>query len=321
MIDLTPLEVRQKKGDFRRSLRGYDAELVNDFLDLVADRMEELVKQNMDLQDAVGDLREELGSYRKKEQSLSDALMTAQQLRDEARGHAEKEGELLVREARLAAEAARQEATKALAREEETLRQVRARRGQLVESFRRMLERELNELEVIEEALELEAQTGEARAAGGARPPAPVAPEPAPGSQPASAPAAEIDLESGTGTESEPELESGSALEAEPAVEAPVAPDTLGAPDLETPESASPESASPEPESPAVEQGDGLLDIESFETEPPRPPRRRLNTSETSADESKQGQGEGKAARREGPADDEDEDDLQEDWLKSLVEE
>jgi DivIVA domain-containing protein len=40
MIDLTPLEVRQKKGDFRRAVRGYDPELVNDFLDLVADRRE-----------------------------------------------------------------------------------------------------------------------------------------------------------------------------------------------------------------------------------------------------------------------------------------
>ena len=56
MIDLTPLEVRLKKGDFRRGFRGYDQELVNDFLDLVADRMEELVKENMELRDSVESL-------------------------------------------------------------------------------------------------------------------------------------------------------------------------------------------------------------------------------------------------------------------------
>ena len=40
MIDLTPLEVRKKKGDFRRGLRGYDPPQVDDFLDIVADRLE-----------------------------------------------------------------------------------------------------------------------------------------------------------------------------------------------------------------------------------------------------------------------------------------
>ena len=50
MIDLTPLEVRQKKNDFQRAFRGYDAELVNDFLDLVADKLtatEELFTQHL----------------------------------------------------------------------------------------------------------------------------------------------------------------------------------------------------------------------------------------------------------------------------------
>ena len=156
MIDLTPLEVRQKKGDFRRAVRGYDAELVNDFLDLVADRMEELVKQNMGLRDSVESMEGELEEYRKKQGALSDALMTAQKLREDARSHAEKEGELLVREARLAAETARQDGARALLREEDALRQVRARRAQLVQSFRRLLERELSELEAVEETLELE---------------------------------------------------------------------------------------------------------------------------------------------------------------------
>ena len=169
MIDLTPLEVRQKKGDFRRAFRGYDVELVNDFLDLVADRMEELVKENMALNDSVEALEQELADYREKETALSEALMAAQKLREDAKAHAEKEGELLIREAKADAEEARQNVSRALAREEDTLRQVRARRAQLVSSFRRLLERELNELAVIEESLELTAEVEEAedrRAAG-----------------------------------------------------------------------------------------------------------------------------------------------------------
>ena len=44
MIDLTPLDVRKKRGDFRKSMRGYDPQEVDTFLDLVAMRMEELVQ-------------------------------------------------------------------------------------------------------------------------------------------------------------------------------------------------------------------------------------------------------------------------------------
>ena len=180
MIDLTPLEVRQKKGDFRRAFRGYDAELVNDFLDLVADRREELVQQNLALTDRVATLEEELEDYKGKEAALSDALMAAQRLREDARKHAEKESDLMIREARAEAEEARQRAAKSLAREEETLRQVRARRASLVESFRHLLEREIKELDVIEEALELraDAEKAEDRRVAGRRPePRPTSPD------------------------------------------------------------------------------------------------------------------------------------------------
>lgn len=170
MIDLTPLEVRQKKGDFRRGFRGYDVELVNDFLDLTADRMEELARENMALSERVETLESEVREFREKERSLSEALMTAQRLREDARSLAEKEGELLIREARSAAESARDEAVRMLAREEQALRQVRARRSELVASFRRLLERELSELAVIEETLELSAEAEEEPAA--ASPPA-----------------------------------------------------------------------------------------------------------------------------------------------------
>lgn len=174
MIDLTPLEVRQKKGDFRRAMRGYDPELVNDFLDLVADRLEELVKENLALRDAAGAVQDELTAYRHKEQALSEALMSAQKLREEARGHAEREGDLVLREARLAAESLRQEALRQTVREEEALRQVQARRVQLVESFRQLLERQMRELDAIQQTLEL--PTG-APASGRARPTAPAVPE------------------------------------------------------------------------------------------------------------------------------------------------
>ena len=51
MIDLTPLDVRKKKGDFSRALRGYETAMVDEFLELAAERMEELVRENASLRE------------------------------------------------------------------------------------------------------------------------------------------------------------------------------------------------------------------------------------------------------------------------------
>lgn len=155
MTHLTPIEVRSKKGGFRRSFGGYEADLVDDYLDLVADRLEQLIRQNIELSEAARTLQAEVEEYRGRREALAEAVMSAQKLREDVRGQAERESELLVREARLQAEDSRQEVARSLAHEEETLRQVRARRAEEMGAFRRLLHRELTELNVIEEALKL----------------------------------------------------------------------------------------------------------------------------------------------------------------------
>ena len=67
MIDLTPLEVRKKKGDFRRTLRGYEPALVDDFLDLAADRIEQLTRDHTAASQRLTDLERRVGEYRDRE--------------------------------------------------------------------------------------------------------------------------------------------------------------------------------------------------------------------------------------------------------------
>jgi DivIVA domain-containing protein len=104
MIDLTPLEVRKKKGDFRRTMRGYDPELVDDFLDLVADRLEQLVRDNLTLQDRVARQDDQVKDYRDRERALTEALVSAQEMREEVRRQAAREAELATRSAQQEAE-------------------------------------------------------------------------------------------------------------------------------------------------------------------------------------------------------------------------
>ena len=91
MIDLTPLDVRKKKGDFARAMRGYEPAAVDHFLDLTADRMEELVRESSTLKQRTAELGESVESFRQREHAMNEALISAQQLREEVRTQASRE--------------------------------------------------------------------------------------------------------------------------------------------------------------------------------------------------------------------------------------
>jgi len=153
MIDLTPLDVRKKKGDFRRAVRGYDTELVDDFLDMVAERLEELVKQNVALSERAEHLQEQVASFREREKALNEALVTAQQLRAEAQVQADREADLMRREAQSQADRIIEEGQRSYREIARDIEALHTRRRQFVRAFGTLLERYLSELEVEEARL------------------------------------------------------------------------------------------------------------------------------------------------------------------------
>jgi DivIVA domain-containing protein len=155
MIDLTPLDVRKKKGDFKRGLRGYDAAQVDDFLDIVADRMETLVREHSSFTERVARLEQQVAEYREREKALTEALVTAQEMREEMRAQVAREAELLRRQAEQEAGRIRADATQLREREEEMLRDLRSRQMQFVQTYRTFLERELADLQSIARGLEM----------------------------------------------------------------------------------------------------------------------------------------------------------------------
>lgn len=162
MIDLTPLDVRKKKGDFRRALRGYEPEVVDAFLDLAAERLEELVRENATLRERNAQLTASLESYRGREQAMNEALVTAQQLREEVRAQASRDSEMALREARGDAERILAEARQKAVAAVESARRVHAQRRRFLRSFRAFVERQLADIEMEEEGL-AEALRGEER--------------------------------------------------------------------------------------------------------------------------------------------------------------
>jgi DivIVA domain-containing protein len=94
---LTPLDVR--KQEFRRSLRGYEPLGVEDFRGRVADELERILREKAVLEERVAALAEQLRAYRERERAMNEALVAAQQLREETRAGAQREAQVVVREA------------------------------------------------------------------------------------------------------------------------------------------------------------------------------------------------------------------------------
>lgn len=101
-MNITPLDIR--KQEFNRKMRGYDPDEVQGFLERVATALEEANAAIATFEERMKEAESRLGHYRLIEQNLQDAALTVQRSLDETRRLAEKEAELIVREAHSRAE-------------------------------------------------------------------------------------------------------------------------------------------------------------------------------------------------------------------------
>ncbi len=146
---LTALDVRRY--DFGNALRGYDRARVDQFRDQIAEELERLARVNQELEAKARNFHEQLKAFRDRDKALNEALVSAQQLRGEIRQQAEREAQLIVREAQAEAAQAVQKVREDVRRAEEELQQLwRARRSYLAQ-LRHHLERQLTELHAAEE--------------------------------------------------------------------------------------------------------------------------------------------------------------------------
>ncbi len=94
---LTPLDIHNR--EFKKVLRGYAEAEVDEFLDQVVRDFEQLLRENEDLRSRIEELEARLGHYRSLEETLQNTLVVAQATAEEVKAAANKEAELVVREA------------------------------------------------------------------------------------------------------------------------------------------------------------------------------------------------------------------------------
>ncbi len=94
---LSPLDI--KKQEFTRTLRGYDQEEVQAFLDMLAGQWEELLAEQRRTEDRVRELKAKMEHYEKVEEALQEALLTARENSKQTLENAKQEAMLLVKKA------------------------------------------------------------------------------------------------------------------------------------------------------------------------------------------------------------------------------
>src|SRR5262245_33405964 len=148
MIDetfhLTPLDVRRY--EFGTALRGYDRERVDQFREQVAEELERLARVNQDLDAKAKSFHEQLRAFRERDKAINEALVSAQQLRGEIREQAEREAQLIIREARADADKLMENSRNELRRMEDQIAALERSRRSYLAQIRVMLERQLTEI-------------------------------------------------------------------------------------------------------------------------------------------------------------------------------
>ena len=156
---LTPIDIQQQQ--FSRSMRGFDRREVEVFLDLAAQQMGEVIAENNELRVEMKRLKQEVEDHRDREETLREAMLTAQRAIEEIRDQAHKEAVVIVADAELRAEKILHDAHNRLTHLIDDVNQLKRQRVRAIEEVRGVLNTHRRILDVYNDDTESNAPEGE----------------------------------------------------------------------------------------------------------------------------------------------------------------
>jgi cell division initiation protein len=96
-MKLTSMDINNK--EFKRSLRGYSADEVDEFLDKISEDYELLYRENSTLKEKLTLMNERVEHYSKIESTIQNTLLLAQNAAEQAKLSAQKEADLIIKNA------------------------------------------------------------------------------------------------------------------------------------------------------------------------------------------------------------------------------
>ena len=143
-MKLTPLDI--KKQEFTRAFRGVDPQEVQSFLQMVADQWSSLLDENSRMEQKVRDLDSKLEHYRKIEEALQEALETARDNSHKTIENAQREAQIIIREARGEADEIRKKGVTESKRLKHDITKISGRRDEVIARLRAFL---MSEMELL----------------------------------------------------------------------------------------------------------------------------------------------------------------------------
>ncbi len=98
-MKVSPISI--KKQEFNKSMRGFDKDEVQAFLEKLADEFESLQKENDSLKKELDDATVKLTEFRRIEKNLQDTLLRAQESSTKSIESTKKQANLIVKEAEI----------------------------------------------------------------------------------------------------------------------------------------------------------------------------------------------------------------------------
>jgi|CXWL01.1.fsa_nt_gi cell division initiation protein len=151
-MKITPLDIQHV--EFQSKLRGYNREEVDRFLEGVAQTMDVLTRENAELKQKAAGLEGQLAELKKSEATLTSTLLSAQVMTDNMKQGAQREADLIVKQAEFRASELMRDAKGELGTMQRELMDIRRQRMFAIEKFRstlRTFERMLEVEEVAED--------------------------------------------------------------------------------------------------------------------------------------------------------------------------
>jgi cell division initiation protein len=147
-VRITPIDIR--KQEFRRTLRGLDADEVETFLAMVADEMERLIGESQQARTESGSLKERLAEYQQMESTMRETLVTVQKAAEQKRDAARQEADMILKEAEVRASQWIEEAHRSIREVKRELAKLRGMRDAYVSRLRLLVQAQLDMLKMIE---------------------------------------------------------------------------------------------------------------------------------------------------------------------------
>lgn len=145
---LSPHDIRSQQ--FGHAFRGLAPAEVEEFVRRVADELETALREKVQMEERLRSAQEQLKVFRERERAMNEALVAAQQLREEARAAADHGRDALLKDAERDAERMLDEARRAEQAIRDRTEQAERQFAGYIAALRALLARQLAEIDVLE---------------------------------------------------------------------------------------------------------------------------------------------------------------------------